>query len=78
MARNPKKQKIVSKKHRARLERERQQTRLILTISGIVVALVIGALLYGVLDQSVLQPRRAVAIVNDDVIRVKDFQAQTR
>lgn len=78
MARNPKKQAIVSKKHLARLERERQQTRMILIVSGIVVALVLGAILYGVLEQSVLIPRRAVANVNGDTIRVMDFQAQTR
>ena len=78
MARNPKRPAVVSKKHLARVERERLQTRNILIGSAIVVILVVAAIIYGVLDQTVLQAQRVIATVNGDKIRVAEFQAQTR
>jgi len=78
MARNPRKQTIVTKKHLARLERERLQTRYILIGSAIVVVAVVALIVYGVLNQTVLQNLRPVAKVNGDKITTAQFQAQTR
>lgn len=78
MARNPKQPLSPTKKHLARLERERRQRRKILLASIAVIVLVIAIIGYGVLDQQVLQPLRAVAVVNGDKISLKDWQAQTR
>lgn len=78
MARNPRKPKVMSKKHLARVERERRQTRMLLIGSGVVIVLVLLTVLYGVLDQTVLKQRRAVAIVNGEKITTATFQAQTR
>jgi peptidyl-prolyl cis-trans isomerase D len=75
MAKKPN-QKVVTKKHLARLERERQQNRLILVVSMIVLVLVIGLIGYGILDQTVLQSLRPVAKVGNTAITVKDFVAQ--
>ncbi len=75
MAPNP---KIESKKHIARLERERRQTRLIkitATIIVLAVALILG---YGYLDITVLQLRQPVAEVNGEKITTKEFQARVQ
>ena len=69
---------IHTKKHIARLERERRQTHIILfTFVGIVV-LAIGSLGYGYLDLHYLQARRAVAKIGNVSITVGDWQARVR
>lgn len=70
--------KIESKKHIARLERERRQTRLIKIIAGLVILSVLLILGYGYLDVNVLQPRRPVAEVNGEKITIKEFQARVQ
>jgi peptidyl-prolyl cis-trans isomerase D len=70
------KPKIQSKKHIARLERERRQTRLIQYIATGVVAAVILVLGYGYLDLTVLQKYQPVAVVNGEKITTKEFQAR--
>lgn len=78
MAKNPRKVSNPTKKHLARLERERIQTRNITIASVTVVVLVLLVIGYGVLNQTVLQQIRPVAIVNGDRITVDTFQAQGR
>lgn len=70
------KPKIQSKKHIARLERERRQVRLIRFIAIGVVVAVILILAYGYLDLVYLQARQPVAKVNGDKITTKEFQAR--
>ena len=77
MPKNTKKS-IVTKKHLARAERERRQTRLLIISMIAVIILVIGLIGYGILDQQVLQFRRPVAIVNSDQISTSLFQGQVR
>ncbi|MCI0610884.1 MAG: peptidylprolyl isomerase [Anaerolineae bacterium] len=70
--------KIVTKKHIARLERERQQVRLIraIAIGGIVaVVLLLG---YGYLNLNVFQLREPAAEVNGEVIMTGDWQERVR
>jgi len=67
---------VQSKKHVARLERERRQSRLILWITAGVVLTVIGLLTYGYLDLTYLEKRRPVATVNGVKIPTKEFQAR--
>ncbi len=77
---NPRDNKPVlhTKKHIARLERERLQTRLILySFIGILV-MVIGLLVYGYLDIHYLQARRPVAKVADTSIPIGEWQARVR
>ena len=73
MAPNP---KIQSKKHIARLERERRQTRIIQYIAIGVVAAVILIIGYGYLNINVLQKLQPVAEVNGEKITTKEFQAR--
>jgi len=70
------KTKVQSKKHVARLERERRQTKLIQYIAIGVVAAVILVLAYGYLDINYLQTRQPVAEVNGEKITTKEFQGR--
>ena len=75
---NPPKPKIVSRKHLARLERERIQRRYLLIGAAIVAFLVVGSIVYGILDANVFQYNQAVAKVGDQTITVRDFQTAVR
>ncbi len=67
-----------SKKHLARVEREKQQIRWIWIITIIVFALVAGLIIGGIINEKVIKPNRAVASVNGDKISMKHFQEQVR
>ena len=73
MAPNP---KVQSKKHIARLERERRQIKLIQYIAIGVVAVVLLIIGYGYLDLKVLQKLQPVAEVNGEKITTREFQAR--
>lgn len=73
MAPNP---KVQSKKHVARLERERRQIKLIQYVSIAVVAVVLLIIGYGYLDINVLQRLQPVAEVNGEEISTREFQAR--
>ena len=69
---------VHTKKHVARLERERRQTRLILySFIGILVVTV-GLLVYGYLDITYFQLLQPVAKVGNAEITTREFQAQVR
>ena len=51
----------------ARLERERTQQRYLLIGAGVVMVLVVGLILYGVLDQPVFKPMQPVAKVGNEI-----------
>ncbi len=73
-----KEQKIITKKHLARAERERIQTR-ILVIALIAFGLVlVGIIGYGLLDQYVISDLKPVAKINGEVITVRDYQKQAQ
>jgi peptidyl-prolyl cis-trans isomerase D len=80
------KKPITTKKHLARLERERRQTRIIVITSVVVLVSVILLLVagtfnqygYKVLDKTFLPSLVAVASVNGDNIKTSDWEAQTR
>jgi peptidyl-prolyl cis-trans isomerase D len=67
--------KTTTKKHMAREHREARQTRIILIVSIVVGATILGLVAYGVIDQTVIRPRIAVATVGDETIRVRDFNS---
>ena len=74
----PAKQQFLTKKHIARLEREKRQTRLILISVILVVVAVILLLGYGFLNEKVLKPNRPIAEVGADKISANDFQEYAR
>ncbi len=70
--------KIVTRKHLARLERERRQSRLITYSALAIVVVVISMILYGILSQTVLQARQPVVKVGKDVVTTREFQMRVR
>jgi peptidyl-prolyl cis-trans isomerase D len=66
----------VTKKHLARAQRERIMRNWILAAAALVVALVVGLLAYGWAEESILNPRRAVAEVNGEEISSSYLQAR--
>ncbi|MBN1665968.1 MAG: peptidylprolyl isomerase [Anaerolineales bacterium] len=74
---NPK-QRIVNRKHVARIERERQQTRMI-TIGAIaILSIVLVLVIIGVVNAYIITPNKSVAWVNDEPIKAREYQAQVR
>ncbi len=69
---------LHTRKHIARLERERAQTRIILfSFIGIVIV-VVGLIVYGYLDEHYFQARRPVAKVEGVSIPLGEWQARVR
>src|SRR5215208_5287311 len=70
--------KVISRKHIARLERERRQVNLIRAIAVAGILIVAGLLIYGYLKLNVLQLREPVAEVNGVKITTKAWQEHVR
>ncbi len=70
--------KLVSKKHLARLEREKRQNRILLFSAIAVLAAVVILIVYGVLDKTVFLPNKPVAKVGKETITVEDFQKRVQ
>ncbi|HAV78895.1 MAG TPA: hypothetical protein DCX53_16205, partial [Anaerolineae bacterium] len=72
------KPKIATKKHIARLERERKQVSLVRTVAIVmfgVIALLLG---YGYLDINYLQLQKPVAEVNGEKISIQQWQERVQ
>jgi peptidyl-prolyl cis-trans isomerase D len=70
--------KIASKKHLARLERERRQTRLITSIAIGIIIVIVGLIGYGILNETYLKARQPVVTVNGDSVSMREFQMRVR
>jgi peptidyl-prolyl cis-trans isomerase D len=77
MAKN-KSPKIVNKKHLARQDRERRQTRLITGVAIGVIALVILGIVFGLLNDTLFLNWRPAVTVNGETHSLHDFQIQVR
>lgn len=64
----------VTKKHIARQERERKQIKLVLAITGVIVAIALILLAYVLIDTQLIKPNKVVAQVGDTKITSKFFQ----
>jgi peptidyl-prolyl cis-trans isomerase D len=78
MATKSTKTKALTKKHIARLERERRQTNLIRWIAVGIVVIVLGLIGYGYLNTNYLQKIQPVAKVGEDKLTTAQFQARVR
>jgi parvulin-like peptidyl-prolyl isomerase len=72
------KQKIVTKKHMARHEREELQTRYIIYGSIAILTVVIILVGYALIDAYFITPNRPVAVVNGEEISTEDYQARVK
>jgi hypothetical protein len=70
--------KVITKKHMARLERERRQTRLIIGIAIAGILIVVGLILYGYLKENVFQLNEPVAEVNGEKIPTGKWQERVK
>jgi peptidyl-prolyl cis-trans isomerase D len=71
-------QQAPTKKHLARLERERRQQRILIFGSIAVVVIVIGLIAYGYIQANYLAPRMTIAEAEGVKIRANQFAARTR
>ncbi len=68
----------TTKKHLARAERERIQSRWLLGVTIAIAVVAIGILGYGWFDSAYVQPKKTIAIVNEDTITKGEFQGRVR
>ena len=78
MASDSEKKPVLHKKHVARLQREKQQSRAILYAFIGILSAVVLLLIYGYLDINYFQLRRPVATVGGNDILVNQFQPRVR
>jgi peptidyl-prolyl cis-trans isomerase D len=77
MAKN-KSPKVLTKKHLARVDRERRQTRLITGVAAGIIAIVILAIAYGLLNDTLFLNWRPVVTVNGQTASMHEFQLRVR
>ena len=77
MAKN-KTAKIVSKKHLARQERERRQTRIITGVAIGIIVIVVLAIAYGLLSDTLFLNWRTAVTVNGESLSLHQFQVRVR
>ncbi len=68
----------TTKKHLARAERERIQSRWLLGVIIAIAVIAIGILVYGWIDSAYIQPKQTVVTVNEDTITRGEFQGRVR
>ncbi len=70
--------KIVTKKHLARLDRENRQRKFLQIGAAVIILLVVGVIIFGILDQTLLLDRKTVARVGNDKVTVAEFKKQVQ
>jgi peptidyl-prolyl cis-trans isomerase D len=70
--------KVHTKKHLARMEKEHRQKRALLISLIAILGTIVLVVIYGLLNDTVLKPKKAVARVNGDVITVEQFQKRVK
>ncbi|MEA4812099.1 MAG: peptidylprolyl isomerase [Anaerolineaceae bacterium] len=78
MSKQTEQQKLVTRKHIARQEKEQHQIRTILIISGIVLFAVLVLVLYSLVHQLYTVPNKAVATIGDKRITSKEFETNVK
>ena len=71
-------EKFVNKKHQARADRERNQVRIITITSIIIGVIVIGLIAFAFVNEYLLKPTRAVAVVGSEKVTIAEFQTRVR
>ncbi|MEW6288067.1 MAG: SurA N-terminal domain-containing protein, partial [Chloroflexota bacterium] len=78
MSNQEKKPKVLTKKHIARLERERRQVTIVRTVAIAMIIIVAGLIGYGILDVNYLQLQKPAVEVNGEKISIKQFQERVQ
>jgi hypothetical protein len=72
------KPKVVSRKRVARVERDRTLNRALVIVTGVIVALVLGLVSWGLIRENFVYPRQTVAVVEGQEILGGEFQTRVR
>lgn len=78
MAQKQNQNKIVTKKHLARDEREKRQLKVIMAVTITVLVIVLGLLAYGLIDSYIIKPNKVVASVGEVKITAGEFQKNVK
>lgn len=78
MSNQEKKQKVLTKKHVARLERERRQVAIVRSVAIAMIVIVVLLLGYGYLDATYFQLQKPVIEVNGEKVTIKTFQERVQ
>ena len=78
MSNQEKNPKLLTKKHVARLERERRQVTIVRTVAIAMIVVVAGLIGYGLLDINYLQLQKPAVEVNGEKISIKQFQERVQ
>ncbi len=66
------------KLHRSKAEQERYYQQLALIFGGVVIAIVVVAIMYALVNDYLLVPERAITTVNGESVKTKEFQRRYR
>lgn len=78
MANTPTTPKLTTNKHIARKEREAQQTKIAVIVTGVILALILVIVAYVLVDNYIVKPRTVVASVGDTRILAGQFNTNVR
>lgn len=78
MSNQENKQKVLTRKHVARLERERRQVAIVRTVAFVMIGIVVLLIGYGLIDANYLQLQKPVVEVNGEKVTVKEFQERVQ
>mgnify|MGYP001335297787 FL=1 len=78
MAQKQNQNKIVTKKHLARDEREKRQLKVIMVVTLSVLIIVLFLLAYGLIDSYLIKPNKVVASVGEVKITAGEFQKNVK
>lgn len=78
MSNQEKKPRILTKKHVARLERERRQVAIVRTVALVMIGVVVILIGYGYFNVNYLQLQKPVAEVNGEKITIEHFQERVQ
>ncbi|MCX7609878.1 MAG: SurA N-terminal domain-containing protein, partial [Anaerolineales bacterium] len=75
---NRKATKSITKKHLARIEREKRLTRIITIVSAAILSVVFLSILYGILNETLLLNYKPITTVNGESVSVREFQVRVK
>lgn len=78
MSKKPVAQNNVTKKHINRSYREQKQLKIIYIVTGVVLAIIIALVAYGLIDSYLVKPNKVVAKVGETSIKAGEFQTQVK
>jgi hypothetical protein len=78
MSNQENKQKVLTRKHVARLERERRQVAIVRTVAFVMIGVVLLLIGYGYIDANYLQLQKPVVEVNGEKVTIEQFQERVQ